>query len=690
MHHQAWCAFAIALLLLPVLTPKAHAELLEEVLVTAGKVEQQAQAVPASLQVLSGEMLDALDLTRLYELQFAVPGLVVNNIGMFGARFTLRGVSNEAGTGLSIANHVNGAYLDSANLAITRAFDMERVEVLKGPQGTLYGRNATGGSINFVTRPAVDQWDAGIEAAYGSFDTARLEGHVNLPFEAAALRIAFIGSDGDGYVRNAVDGREFGEADFWGLRTSMAFDPTEDLHIDAMAQRVVDDGAAGELWTPNLAYLPDPNDIHLTRVTQDDPYLDTKNDVFTTNVEYQLDWATVNSVSAYARSEVHNVDDCAGSPRLAGCVRSVSPLHSEQWSQELRLASPADAAIEWLGGVYWFDGSRNTDFRLYAPVLNPDPLDDYTATTEETAYAAFGQVAVPLGEHWTVTTGLRFSKEDHRVAQFGTGVRDAGELLRAADHWDDSSWRLAIAYAPTANVLTYASAATGFKSGGITTDLLPTGEFDSYAPEDLLAYEAGVRLRSATGNWNLHAAAFHCDFNDMQVPTTVVLSDEVVSVIDNAAEVEIQGVDATASVRLAENLTASGGVVWMPKRKFVEFYSETAGDVSGNEIGRAPQWTSTTSVECALPVSNLGRITATLHYSYRSSFYFTKENLLTERQGSFGLLGLNLSYTPTSEGWYVFVSGRNLTDADYFHQAFIQSSPGYPATWEAGFGVRFD
>lgn len=218
---------------------------------------------------------------------------------------------------------------------------------------------------------------------------------------------------------------------------------------------------------------------------------------------------------------------------------------------------------------------------------------------------------------------------------------------------------------------------------------MPTGEFDGFDPEDLLAYELGVRLRSAAGRWHLHAAAFRYDFDDMQVRTTVVLSDSVVSVIDNAAESEIYGVDAAGSVTLADGLTLSGGVVWIPKREYLDFYTETSGDVSGNNISRAPQWATTTSLDYTLPISTLGRLTAAVQYSYRSAFYFTKENLPTERQPSFGLLGLNLGYEPIGENWYLFAAGRNLTDEDYFYQAFIQSTPGYPTSWEAGFGMRF-
>ena len=668
---------------------ESRAEVVEEVIVTARKVAEPVQEVPASLQVLSGDLLDQADLSRLYELQFAVPGLVVQNVGMFGARFALRGVADQGGDSLAIANHLNGAYLGSANLAIARSFDMQRVEVLKGPQGTLYGRNATGGSINFVTRPADADFDAELEAAYGSFDTARLQGYVNVPLdESAGLRLAFIGSEGDGYIGNTLDQREFGEADFWGIRASLTFDVTEALRADVMVQRVVDDGAAGDLWTPNLAYLPDPDDIQRTRVTLENPYLDTENDFAILNLEYQFESAALYSVSAYARSDVRDVDDCAGIPPLTGCVRGVTPLQFDQWSQELRLASTDLSAVEWLVGLYWLNSRHDQDFFLYAPVLNAEPLNDNSASNEETAYAAFGQLVVPLGERVRLSAGIRYSSEESRVAEVGTGVLDNVEPLEANDHWSDTSWRLGLEL-PTEDLLLYASAATGFRSGGITTDVLPSGDFAGYDPENVLAYELGVRSSSDTGSWNLHAAVFYYDFDDMQVLTTLVLSDAVVTVIDNAARAEIYGLDTSGSLALGDSFSVSGGLVWLPKREFVDFETATTGDVSGNDIARAPEWTTTTSVDYTLPVSDLGRLTATLQYQYRSSFYFTKENLRTERQESFGLVGVSVRFEASSERWYLFAAGRNLTDEDYFHQAFIQSSPGYPLTWEAGLGLRF-
>ena len=145
------------------------AEGIAEIIVTARKIEENLQDVPMSVQALSGDFLDEANLTRLYELQFNTPGLVVNNAGLFGAGFALRGISDQGGSSVSVATHLNGVYLGNANLAIARMFDLERIEVLKGPQGTLYGRNATGGSINFITQTPQDDFSADIEGAYGSY-----------------------------------------------------------------------------------------------------------------------------------------------------------------------------------------------------------------------------------------------------------------------------------------------------------------------------------------------------------------------------------------------------------------------------------------------------------------------------------------------------------------------------------------
>jgi iron complex outermembrane recepter protein len=687
------CAIASVLATRPSLgqtSSPADSTLLDEVVVTARKIEEQVQDIPISVQVLSGEFLDAADLSSLYELQFNVPGLVVNNVGGYGAGFSLRGIADQGGTTVSVATHLNGVYMGTSNLAIARMFDLQRIEILKGPQGTLYGRNSTGGLINFITRPPEDKFDAELEAAYGSFDTARLQGFVNLPSEKIDFRLAFIGSEGDGFIHNTEDSRKFSEDDYWGLRASLRIAASDKLQIDLVAQRVEDTGASGDLWLPNPEYLPDPGDLQLTTVTLADPYLKTQSDVVSADIEYDLGFASLRSITGYAHSLVNNQDDCAGNPAIQGCVRNIGPDNHRQWSQEFQLASSGDDAIGWLAGAYYYDANQSSYFRLLVPVLSPMPVNNDHSTSAQTAFALYGQASLPLAEHWNATGGLRLSRERSDVSNIGTGIRDNLELAVNSGDWDDVSWHVDLEYTPTDELLVYGGISTGFKSGGVTTDPVAGGEFADFKPEDLIAYEAGIKSASLDRRLILNASAFLYDFSNLQVTTVVFDGVEFTPVTDNAAKAEIYGIDSSATFAIADRWTLSAGLIWLPKRDFIEYINPKTGDsLSGKKLSRVPEWTATGAIDYVHPLREAGTISARIEYNYRSDYFFTKENDPVYWQDGFGLLNVFLNYESANSKWYVFASGRNLTDEDYFTQVFIQSAPGYPDTYELGFGLRF-
>jgi len=669
--------------------PAAHAQSspLEEVIVTARKVPENVRGIPLSVQVLTGEQLDRSGLTRMFDLQHNVPGLVVHTVGMFGAGFALRGVANSGGM------YLNGVYLGSSSLAIARMFDLERVEVLKGPQGTLYGRNANGGSINFVTRAPEHAFGGGLEAAFGSFDTTRLQGHVNLPMGSAALRIAFIGSNGDGYIRNSVDERRFGEADYWGLRGSLAVEPNERCRVDLTAQRVYDDGASSELWLPNPTYLPDPNDIYLTTVTLADPFLRIENEFASLTAEYDLGSVSVRSITGYAQNETNNLDDCQGSPTLFSCVRGGMPLIFEQWSQEFQVASNGGERIDWLAGLYWFSGDSYEHFFQLRPLLSPQPLVDTYSNRNETAWAVFSHASLHLGGGWGLSGGLRFSYEEHGLSGIGYGVKDDPEPVVASDDWSHPSWRLDLEYTTREGLLYYVGLSTGFRSGGITTRRQANGELDRYDPEDLLAFEAGMKSQWPELGLALDVAAFRYDFDNLQALNRYFVGQAVFTKIDNAAKAEVYGIDAAATLQATDRLSVSTAFVWLPKREYVEYLVDDGSqDLSGEELPRAPEWSVIGSLTYHRPLAHYGELTGRVEYSFRSGFVFTYDALPDpgqRSQGSYGLLNLYLRFEPAESDWYAFASGRNLTGEEYFHQVYIQAAPGYPDTYEVGVGFRF-
>ena len=670
----------------PVGAPETPA--IEEVIVTARKAAEDVQDIPMSVQVLTADLLDVTDPTHFFDLQFNVPGLVVSNLGHNGAGFSLRGIADQGGSSLSVANHLDGVYLGTSNLSLTRMFDLERIEVLKGPQGTLYGRNATGGSINFVTRLPEREFSAAMEVAYGSYDTGRAQGHINLPFDLAALRLSFIVSEGDGYIRNSVDDRKFAEKDFHGLRASLSIPVSERLKIDIMAQHVTDDGAAGELWLPNPEFLADPSDIRLTTVTLPNPFLESDSDHVSINFEYDLGFATLHSVTGYAKNEINDVDDCAGMPFLGGCIRSLMPGKHDQLSQELRLNSTGGTSVDWIVGAYYYDDRQSRDYFQFTPVINPNPTTDSYTTATETIRAVFGQAAWHFADALSLTAGVRLNHEDHHLTTVGTGTDDSPTPVGAEYDWDNQSWRLDLEYTVTDTMLAYAGVSTGFKSGGI--NLRPGGIPDSFGPETLTAYEAGIKSQWHERRITLNAATFYYDFRDLQVSTFTFTDDGLVFETDNAAKAEIYGIDADGVLRLGDRLSVSGGVVWLPKREFVEYRNDQTGDtLSGNDLTRSPEWTATIALDYDRPLGRIGSLSARLEYHYRSDFFYTTANISTFAQDGFEIINLYLGFEPASENWYAFASGRNLGDEDYFNQVFLQASPGYPDTWEAGFGIRF-
>ena len=669
-------------------SPDVHGEPVEEIVVTARKTEENVQDIPMSVQVLSADLLDDLDLTRLFDLQFNVPGLVVNNLGLNGAGFSLRGIADQGGASQSVATHLNGVYSGTSNLAIARMFDLERVEVLKGPQGTLYGRNATGGSINIITRSPEREFSADVEAARASFDTTRVQGHINLPFRDSAFRLAYIGSEGDGFIRNSVDDRKFAENDFWGLRGSLLVNVTGTLKINVMAQHVLDDGASGELWLPRPDYLADPADIRLTTVTLANPFLKTELDTISANLEFDLGFATLRSVTGHARSNVRDLDDCAGFPLLSGCVRSVLPSRHAQWSQELQFVSQDDGSVHWLVGAYFYRDEASRHFYTLTPVINPNPTIDHYSASEENAYAAFGQATWRFSERWGITGGLRLNSEDYQLSTIGTGTEDSQTLITAKNDSNNVSWRLDLEYAATDDMAVYAGISTGFKSGGIV--IRPFGVLDTFEPEELTAYETGVKTQWLGKRLTLNGAVFHYDFRDLQVSTSTITQSGLIFETDNAARAKIHGIDMDGMFRMTDQLSISAGIVWLPKREFVEYRNDQTGDtLSGNKLTRSPEWTATAAIDYNHPLREFGRLGARIEYNYRTKLFYTTENIQRYSQDSFGLLNLFLKFEPTSERWYIFASARNLGDVDYFNQVFLQSSPGYPDTYETGFGYRF-
>jgi iron complex outermembrane receptor protein len=293
-----------------------------------------------------------------------------------------------------------------------------------------------------------------------------------------------------------------------------------------------------------------------------------------------------------------------------------------------------------------------------------------------------------VASRWSAIAGVRLNREEHHLSTIGTGTDDALAGVSANNNANNDSWRVDLEYTPGDDVLLYAGVSTGFKSGGII--VRSGGVLDDFAPEELMAYETGIKSLWLDRRVRVNAAAFYYDFRDLQVSTITNINDSFILETDNAAKAEIYGIDVESVVKATERLTLSGGIVWLPKREFVEYRNDRTGDtISGNDLARAPEWTATAVLEYGRTLRSNQQYSARLEYNYRSSFFYTIDNKRQFSQDDFGLLNLFLRYEPAGGRWHVFASGRNLGDEDYFNAVFLQASPGYPDTYEVGFGYRW-
>jgi iron complex outermembrane receptor protein len=259
--------------------------------------------------------------------------------------------------------------------------------------------------------------------------------------------------------------------------------------------------------------------------------------------------------------------------------------------------------------------------------------------------------------------------------------------VRAGD-----AWRLDAQYAASDRTHLYASVATGYTGGGLEYDMR-SGRLDAFGPEELVAYETGIKSSSRGGRLRVNAAAFYYDYRDIQVNVYESVGTLPVFGIDNAAQARLYGIDAEAVFRATEHVELSAGMVWMPEREFTEYLDvDEDGDLldfSGKQLVRAPELSATFAIDAAFPLPGLGSLAARLEYDYRSHYYFTRENDPGFSQDDFGLLNARVKFEPEGGDWYLFASAWNLADEDYFNQVFLQSSPGLPCTWELGAGLRF-
>jgi len=680
----------------------ADDDTVETLVVTAERREKALESLPMSVDVALGEDLDASGIASTPDLPFRIPTMVFTTRGPLGMPY-LRGVGSDIdspGADLSIATFVDGVYQARGAAAIQDFYDVERVEVLKGPQGTLFGRNSTGGAIRIFTKEPQDEFEVGADFDYGNFDALRFRGFLNVPLleDAVFARLSGLLKLRDGYSENVFTGRRLDDEDTWALRAKVRVLPREDVSLLLSGDYSREQSARS--LAPKLVEPLDTSPAYLMggTVPQDprDVLNDTRNSIdgerwgLAARLDWDLDALSIRSLSAFRETEVGGSMD-VDATEIPFC-QNFPDEDSKVFTQEIQLASNSGGALQWLGGVFYLHEDVSQSYEISFPGLR----DQLGTDVRVDAVGVFGELSYALGESWRATAGLRYSYERKRIEFLEWVNGSFAAAFERADDWDAWTPRFVLEYRPAEDLLLYASASRGFKSGGYNSMVFQPEPFD---PESLWAFELGARASPWGERVRLHGALFYYDYQDIQLQ---VVSDLAVTLpkVLNAGAATVWGAELDWRARLFAGLYLEGAVSYLDASFddliAVNPHDPAAGtNQSGNRLPNAPEFSLWLAVEYPLALP-FGTLTPRIDYRFQSEVYFDIFQNGDVRQGAYGLWNARLSFEDRKQRYFAALFVRNIADERYRQNGL--SSPGVignlafwgaPRTYGFAVGVRY-
>lgn len=678
---------------------------IDEIVVTAQKREQNLQDVPIVVSAISAGELSAHSVSAFEDLGQVTPGLTIQRqqAAVFpvirGIGYSIAVPGNES----SVSTYVDGFYHASPIGLNTSFNNVERVEVLKGPQGTLFGRNATGGLVNIITRRPSAEPSADVSLSYGSYDTieGNFYGTMGLS-DNLAVDLALYGHDRrDGFGDNLTTGSDTYTREDRMARVSFLYTPSEQTEVRLSIDNVQAEGSEGEdrqvdKGSRTADGAPPPDDFFDTR-NQVDNSIEIEQTGVGLKISHDFNGYSMQSLTAYRESESIAIFDQDSTPVDFVHTPGLDD-YTTTFSQELQLLSGPDAPFEWILGAFYYNGDAEYDpIHLAGILFNPVGGSIVRHTSQKTeSYAAFGQATFDLWEDTSLTTGLRYTTEEREF----DGRQTTGSGLMASFKDDISfnevTWRLALAHDFSDDMMAYISYNRGFKSGIYPTDSVSPQPVD---PEVLDAYEIGLKTTLLDRRVVLNTSAYFYDYTDLQVNVPVPGGQ----LFQNAAEAEVMGAEIELQASPTENLSLRVGlsfidseftdfpdaVISMPRPAPAGGNATSTGSVKGNELSRAPKFTGTFNVIYTIP-TDTGSWELAGSYFYNDGFFWEPENRL--EQDAYSLVNASVKWTTPNDRFSVRLYGTNLTDEEYSRFA---NSGGFgdlisaAAPREYGIGVAY-
>lgn len=702
----------------------------EAIVVTARRREESLQDVPIAVTAFSAEALEAAGAQDLTAISQSTPNVTLENSRATNSTLTafIRGVGQQdpvAGFEQGVGIYLDDVYLNRPQGAVLDVYDLERIEVLRGPQGTLYGRNTIGGAVKYVTR-RLDPDDPTLRArfAYGSYNQMDfvLSGSTPLSdtFRVGGALAAFTR---DGFGENLTTGDDNYDKDVFAARISAEWEPSSDLLFRFSADYTQDDSSPRQgyrlLASGVSGASPLPGDYDTEAgITLLGPISD--NSVEATGGQFMIDWSpgtnwTLRSITAFREDRSESPIDFDST--AARSFDAPVVYENEQFSQEVQAIYEGER-LAIVTGAYYLDANAYNAFDVYFPSLTQLTIGDVDTQT----WAVFGEATFDFTDTLSLTLGGRYTEDERTsrvVRQFfapgpspafgGPGVIGTTQPVPTfiGTRTDDAfTPRIILAWEPDPDLNLYASYSQGFKGGGFD----PRGNFanadvrEGFLPEFVDSYEIGAKMILFGGRARINSDIFFAEYSDVQIPGSVIIPGPPVTfvgTVTNAGAAEIYGLEFEGTAQFTEALSGALSFGYI-QAEYTEFLVSGVNVASARDVQNTPDWTGNASLTYAVPLSigpTSGTIAFTGSAAYRGDTQQFEFAIPLLDQPAFWLYDAAAYWTSDNDRWRVGIYGRNLADERYITSGYnfpglatdnsVLAFYGNPRTVTASVEVRF-
>jgi iron complex outermembrane receptor protein len=711
-------------------TPQAQSSGgIETITVTAEKREENVQTVPMSVSPITGEEMEKLHVQDLKDITGTIPNVQVQvNGGLsLAASYVIRGIGIAANpspyVGTEVGTVIDGVVQTVNELGLIDQFDVDRVEVLRGPQGTLFGANTTGGVINVVTRQPTGEFGGYGTVSVGNYNELDAAVAVNVPItDDLAGKVSFSHRQRDGFYTNLYTGSRIGGIDSNQMRAYLKWTPTANLDVTLEEEvRRIRNGTDVLLdiaYPGEIFYRPTtPRDFKLYSDVPDTHNTDTNSTTLTAN--WRSNIGTITSITNYAFWKSFGYQDVDGID--CACYEQVGTDKGWQFSEELRDDFHLGQDVEMLVGAFFQEWGYDSNGQGWPQFVSTNVVSVNLAKQRSENVSGFAQLYWNITDRLRLQAGARVSWEQVRMNEAaltyfqpagtdafkGFGNLSGATLLPSPPNnlpatgqkdWTNFGGKIGLDYQVTDNAMVYGYYARGFKSGGFNGRVTDSADIGPYDPEFVNSYEIGLKSDWLDNHLQVNLSAFLNKWSNMQVNQVLYRGTppQASSTILNAAQATTEGVEFEGAWIPVDGLTLTGSFGYL--RAVYDKFSSGTGpgsvDYSGRDLVYSPKWNASVGADYAFRAFN-GNMDAAVQYVYNGKRWGNYTQAPSERLGAYDIVNANLSWSPPSGKWTIALWGRNLFDKKYLSLAldapplFTEGLLGAPRQVGVDFSFNF-